>query len=116
VVDPTSIEVSRRAKADRIDARALVQLLVRQQRGEDALGLVEVPDPAVEVARLQVRTLHDLKSKRRREERRVGCLLFAQGIDKAWSAGLAEARPGGTGLQQRHASQRFSGPSPASRL
>ena len=84
VVDSASIEVSRRkrqAKTDRLDALALLGLLVRHHRGERPWRVVHVPTAEQEDARQLHRELERLKGERRRHRVRIQSLLFAQGVD-----------------------------------
>jgi transposase len=75
VVDAASIEVSRRArraKTDRLDARALLEKLMRYERGERRVWrLVRVPEPEWEDRR---------QLERNRHRNRLGSKLVAQGI------------------------------------
>lgn len=84
VVDAASIEVSRRArraKSDRLDARALLEKLIRYERGERGVWrVVRVPDPAWEDLRQLHREREDLLSERTRHRNRLSSKLVAQGF------------------------------------
>ena len=85
VVDPSSIEVSRRAKhakTDAIDATKLALLLVRHQRGEAVMRTVAVPSAADEDARELDRTIYRLQGKRQQMTSTIESLLFKHGIDR----------------------------------
>jgi len=78
VLDPSSIEVgrrARRAKTDRLDGRKLVALLIRMDRGDATVRRVSVPSPEVEDARRISRELHRLKNERTAHINRVRGLL-----------------------------------------
>lgn len=95
IVDPASIEVSRRkrrVKTDRVDAQKLVQLLVRHHEGEDVLSVVHVPPPEIEDERLLTRRLRTLKEKRTRQTNAMRALLFQHGVDLDPSAGSLAGR------------------------
>lgn len=82
VLDPASIEVdrrARRAKTDRLDARKLVALLTRYDRGDATVRRVNVPSPEVEDARRVERELQRLKSERTAHTNRVRGLLSLVG-------------------------------------
>lgn len=84
VVDPASIEVSRRmrkVKTDRVDAEKLAQLLVRHHEGEDVVSVVRVPPPEIEEERLLPRHLKALKNHRTKITNQIRALLFLHGID-----------------------------------
>ena len=83
IVDPASIEVNRRqrrAKTDRLDAKKLVQLLARQDDGEDVLRKVHAPPPEAEDERLLSRELDSLKRQRTRLVNQIRGKLFTQGV------------------------------------
>lgn len=84
VVDAASIEVSRRArraKTDRLDARALLEKLIRYECGELGVWrLVRVPEPAWEDRRQLERERGQLLGERTRHRNRLGSKLVAQGI------------------------------------
>ncbi len=84
VVDAASIEVSRRArraKTDRLDAQALLDKLIRYERGERRVWrVVRVPEPEWEDLRQLHRERGDLLTKRTRHRNRLGSKLVAQGI------------------------------------
>ena len=84
VVDPASIEVSRRkrkVKTDRVDAEKLAQLLVRHHEGEDVVSVVRVPPPEIEDERLLPRQLKALKHQRTQLTNQIRALLFQHGVD-----------------------------------
>jgi transposase len=84
VVDPSSIEVSRRKrrrKTDRLDAKKLLRLLMRHIRGEDKVwSVVRVPSAAEEDERHLHRELESLKTERTRHTNRIRSFLKLQGI------------------------------------
>ena len=83
IVDATSIERDRRAKAvktDRVDAERLLELLVAWAAGRKRLRIVRVPSEAEEDARHADRELATLKGVRTTLRNRVTGLLVAQGI------------------------------------
>jgi transposase len=83
VVDATSIERDRRAKAvktDRVDAERLLELLVAWTDGRKRLRTVRVPSVADEDARHADRELATLKGVRTTLVNRITGLLGAQGI------------------------------------
>ncbi len=96
VIDSSSIEVnrrSRRAKSDRLDAAALLRLLIRFYQGDRAaFSSVRVPTPEQEDARHLHRHLKMLKRSRTRAVNRLRGLLATQGVR------LKKIRPG---LHQR---------------
>ena len=78
VLDPSSIEVdrrARRAKTDRLDGRKLVALLIRMDRGDASVRHVRVPSPEVEDARRISRELQRLKNERTAHTNRIRGLL-----------------------------------------
>lgn len=82
VLDAASIEVdrrARRAKTDRLDARKLVALLIRFDRGDATIRRVNVPSPEVEDARRVERELQRLKNERTAHTNRVRGLLALVG-------------------------------------
>lgn len=83
VIDAASIEVSRRnrrAKADRIDAAKLVELLHRYESGEKkALRVVNVPSEKTEDLRQLPREREELLAERQQVWNRLSSLLFLQG-------------------------------------
>ena len=84
IVDPASIEVSRRkrnAKTDRLDVQKLVRLLARHHEGEDTLRVVRVPPLEAEAERLLPRQLRALKKKRTQWTNRIRAQLFMHGVD-----------------------------------
>lgn len=84
VVDPASIEVNRkqrRVKTDRVDAEALVRLLIRHDRGErKALAVVRVPSVEEEDQRRLHRERDRLIKERGAHSARIQSLLVAQGL------------------------------------
>jgi transposase len=83
IVDATSIERDRRAKAvktDRLDAERLLELLGAWGQGRKRLRVVRVPSVAEEDARHADRELATLKGVRTTLRNRVTGLLVAQGI------------------------------------
>jgi transposase len=83
VVDATSIERDRRAKAvktDRVDAERLLELLVAWAAERKRLRIVRVPSVADEDARQADRELATLKGVRTTIMNRITALLVTQGI------------------------------------
>ena len=84
IVDAASIEVSRRArraKTDRLDARALLEKLIRYQGGERGVWrLVRVPDQHWEDLREVHRERTRLLGERTRHSNRLSSKRVAQGI------------------------------------
>ena len=84
VVDAASIEVSRRArraKTDRLDARALLEKLIRYEQGERGVwSVVRVPDVEAEDLRQLHREREDLMTERNRHRNRLSGKLVTQGI------------------------------------
>ena len=84
VVDSSSIEVNRRkrrAKTDRIDARKLLNMLMRYQAGERRhWSVVNVPSEEAEEARHLHREMEVLKVERNMHRNRIKSLLIQQGI------------------------------------
>lgn len=83
VVDPSSIEVNRRArrrKTDRIDGRKLLMHLLRWCGGERCWSVVAVPSEAEEDARQVHRELDALKGERTRHSNRIRSLLLVHGL------------------------------------
>lgn len=84
VIDPCAILVDRKAKHrknDAIDARALLDLLVRHVTGDRLLKPVCVPPPDAEDARELGRLLTKLGRTRREYIARLRSLLWGRGID-----------------------------------
>jgi transposase len=85
VVDSSSIEVNRRkrrAKTDRIDARKLLQMLMRYHGGERKLwSVVNVPSMEAEDGRQLNRELDSLNNERTRHRCRIRGLLIQQGLE-----------------------------------
>jgi transposase len=84
VVDSSSLEVNRRkrrAKTDRIDARKLLQMLMRYHGGERKLwSVVNVPSVEAEEGRNLNRELEVLKKERTMHRNRIRGLLIQQGL------------------------------------
>jgi transposase len=84
VVDSASIQVSRQArrvKTDRLDAEALLKMLVRHICGEPKVWhVVHVPTPEQEDARHLQREIRTLKKEETRIVNRVRGLLASQGV------------------------------------
>jgi transposase len=85
VVDSSSLEVNRRkrrAKTDRIDARKLLQMLMRYHGGERKLwSVVNVPNVEAEDGRNLNRELEVLKKERTMHRNRIRGLLIQQGLE-----------------------------------
>lgn len=100
MVDAASIEVSRRArraKTDRLDAKALLEKLIRYVQGERGVWrVVRVPSPEWEDLRQLHRERGQLRSERTRHRNRLSSKLVAQGvripIDGGFLRRLEEAR------------------------
>jgi transposase len=84
VVDSASIQVSRRArrvKTDRLDAEALLKMLVRHLSGEPKVWhVVHVPTPEQEDARHLQREIRTLTKEQTRIVNRARGLLASQGV------------------------------------
>ncbi len=84
VVDSASIEVNRRkrrVKADRLDGKKLLRMLMRYEAGEkDVWSVVRVPSIEAEDARHLHRELTTLKRARVRVTNRIKGLLATQGV------------------------------------
>lgn len=84
IVDAASIEVSRRArraKTDRLDARALLEKLLRYEcRERGVWRVVRVPQAQWEDRRQLEREREQLLKERTRHRNRLGAKLVAQGI------------------------------------
>lgn len=84
IVDPASIQVSRkrrRAKTDRIDAEKIVNALMRFKAGDRfACRMIRIPDLASEDERNLNRELKILRKERTAHVCRIKSLLFTQGI------------------------------------
>ncbi len=83
VVDPSCIEVdrrARRAKTDRLDATKLVQQLIRHDERGDRLRAVRVPTREEEDARRPNRELERLKKERTGHTCRLRALLALHGL------------------------------------
>lgn len=97
VVDSASIQQNRRkrrAKSDRLDATALVRLLLRHQAGErGAWSVVQVPSAADEDRRHLHRELFMLTRQRTRQVNRIKGLLALHGIVRPRLRGLPATPP-----------------------
>jgi transposase len=84
VMDPTSLQVdrrARRAKTDRLDAEALLRALMAWSRGErQVCSMVRPPSPEQEDARRPSREREALLKERVRRVNRIKGLCAAQGI------------------------------------
>ena len=84
IVDPASIQVSRkkrRAKTDRIDAQQIVKAFIRFKSGDDfACRMIRIPDVEAEDARRINREMRTLKTERTAHSNRIKSLLHLQGI------------------------------------
>ena len=84
IVDPASIQVSRkkrRAKTDRIDAQQIVKALIRFKAGDDlACRMIRIPDVDAEDARRINWEMRTLKTERTAHNNRIKSLLNLQGI------------------------------------
>jgi transposase len=84
VMDPTSLQVdrrARRAKTDRLDAEALLRALMAWSRGERRIcSMVRPPSPEQEDARRPSREREALLKERVRRVNRIKGLCAAQGI------------------------------------
>lgn len=100
VMDPASLQVNRRArraKTDRIDARALLRALMAYCRGDRGVcSMVRVPTPEEEDARRVNRERERLVKERTQHVNRIRGLLAGQGI--------SDFRPG-----RRDAARRLAG-------
>lgn len=93
IIDPASIAVDRKAKhikTDAIDARKLLILLCDHLNGRAGLRVLQPPGPSDEDARELHRLAQRLQKIRAQLAMRVQSLLFAQGVDRVYSNGLAE--------------------------
>jgi transposase len=103
-IDPSSIEVSRRArnaKTDRIDLDKLMRTFLTYLRGEPrACSMVHVPSAAEEDRKRRNRERDRLKKERTAHTNRIKGLLHAQGIrdvhplQRGFIAGLEQMRTG----------------------
>ena len=84
VVDPSSVEVSRRAKqtkTDRLDVEKLLNMLMRYHNGEkEVWSVVHVPSVVAEDWRHLHRELLVLKARQTRHSNRIQGLLATQGL------------------------------------
>jgi transposase len=94
VVDSASIEVNRRkrrAKSDGLDARKLVEMLIRWHNGESKVWrLVNVPSAETEDLRQPHRELMELKVERTAHVNRIKGLLASLGLTISVDARLPE--------------------------
>ncbi len=83
-IDPSSIEVNRRArraKTDRIDLERLIRAFLAHLRGEPkACGLVHVPSATEEAAKRLSRERERLIKERTAHTNRIKALLHGQGV------------------------------------
>src|SRR5207302_274723 len=83
-IDPSSIEVSRRArraKTDRIDLEKMMRALLAHLRGEPrALSVVHVPSEEEEDRKRRTRERERLLKERTADTNRIKGLLHAQGV------------------------------------
>jgi transposase len=83
VVDPSSIEVNRRArraKTDRLDADKLLAMLVRHHSGEHVWSVLREPSTEAEDARRGHRELQRLVHERIAHTNRIGSLLVLHNL------------------------------------
>jgi transposase len=83
VVDPSSIEVNRRArraKTDRLDGDKLLMMLMRHHRGERVWSVLREPSKADEDARRVHRELQRLTHERTAHTNRIGSLLVLHNL------------------------------------
>jgi transposase len=91
VIDPCSILVNRKAKQrknDAIDARALLDLLVRHVTGDRQVSTVPVPPAEIDDQRELGRLLRKLGQTRRSLANRVRSVLWRYGIDQSYHTAL----------------------------
>jgi transposase len=85
VIDPASVEVSRRkrrTKTDRLDAEKLLSSLMRYEGGENNVwAVVRVPTVEEEDRRRLHRELHRLKKERTGHTNRIRSLLILHGVE-----------------------------------
>lgn len=92
VIDPTSLEVdrrARRAKTDRLDVERLLASLVRHHRGEKVWRVVRVPTQDEEDARRRHRERETLVHESTALNNRARGLMVLQGIEIRSMSGLA---------------------------
>jgi transposase len=103
VLEPTSIQVNRRArraKTDRLDAEGMLRVLAAYLRGDhQACSMVRVPTPDEEDDKRIHRERAHLVQERQRIANRIEALLFTQGIRerpslRSWQRDLAALRTG----------------------
>ena len=101
VVDPSSIEVNRRArraKTDRLDALKLLQMLIRHHRGERVWSVLRAPTAEQEDARRLHRERKTLQTEVTRESNRIrsALALFGIGVERLGGLDVAalETRDG----------------------
>jgi len=122
VVDSASIEVNRRkrrVKADRLDGKKLLRMLIRYEGGEEGVwSVVRVPSVEAEDARQLHRELTTVKRERVRVTNGIKGLLASQGVRLAirrdFLEGLEEIRlwngstlPGGLKARLRRAWEQY---------
>ena len=96
VIDPASVHVSRRArraKTDRLDAEALVRVLMAYSRGEQKIcSMVRVPTVDEEDAKRQHRERERLITAKTAHVNRIKGLLATQGVQDCQPASSRLAR------------------------
>jgi transposase len=94
VIDPASIEVSRRArrrKTDKLDVTKMLAMLIRHHGGERKIWrIVHVPSRQAEDARQLHRELLTLKTERTRHVNRIKGLLISQGVSVSVKANFPD--------------------------
>lgn len=94
VIDPASIEVSRRArrrKTDKLDVTKMLAMLIRHHGGEGKIWrIVHVPSKQAEDARQLHRELLTLKTERTRHVNRIKGLLISQGVSVSVKANFPD--------------------------
>lgn len=93
VVDPSSLQVSKRArqaKTDRLDAEMMVEQLVLLESGKGRMREVRVPTEEQEDARRLHRELERLQKERTSHGNRIRGLLAGVGVDLGASADFVE--------------------------
>lgn len=91
VIDPCSILVDRRQKQrknDAIDARALLDVVVRHVTGDRIVRTVAVPPPEAEDHRQLGRAIDRLGHDRRALAARLQSVLWSRGIDAHYHTGM----------------------------
>ena len=104
VLDPSSIEMPRRArqaKTDRLDLERLMRVLIRHEGGEPRVcSVVRPPSPEQEDARRLSRERERLIGERTAHGNRIKGLLHGQGV-REWSRGARTSRAAGGGAHRR---------------